>query len=63
MLSFIIIMSNLFPSPNENANQLVECLLSMNETLGLVPSTTKVSMVIPAYNLSIPELEVGQSGG
>lgn len=63
MLSFIIIMSNLFPSPNENANQLVECLLSMNESLGLVPSTTKVSMVAPAYNLSIPELEVGQSGG
>lgn len=62
MLSVIIIMSILFPSPNGDAAQLGERLLSMNEeALGLVPSTTNMGMASAACN-PIPGLEAGGSG-
>lgn len=55
-------MSILFPSPNGDAAQLGERLLSMNEeALGLVPSTTNMGMASAACN-PIPGLEAGGSG-
>lgn len=59
MLSVIIITSIVYPTPARDVVQLVACLLSMNEALGSVPSTTKGGMAAHACNPSIPGLEVG----